>query len=353
MQLIVALAVVSVLSGQQVRAQDSPFGIEYRGLVEAYRTGQAETSVARLLDLKHDAVLALVNRYVKLGERGFAGDATLDDDFFRAASMLHADAAFRGWEQWRDDEAWAHLNVARRLVDVGERPNTTLGSFRRRWYAATAVVATGHLTPQDALEYFEDAVEKMPDDVPVLTAAGWFSERLSHRAAARGASLRRLREIRRVHQRTAVRYLTAALKRDPNAGEAALRLARVEASLEHDAQARTRLTALLARDDLQPLIAYVGRLILGQLQERRGDLREAERLYREAMTMDPIAQSARVALARLLYASGDSPGAADVIEPAVRSGTEPDRNDPWSDYQLAYPAIGRVLLDDLRDEVQR
>jgi tetratricopeptide (TPR) repeat protein len=353
MPLLLLIVIAPMLDAGQARPPDSPFARSYRSLVQGYRTGERDTSIDDVLALDHQKLVALVGRYVKLGERGVDAHPAFDRTFFRGASMLHAEAAFRSWERWRDEQAWSHLTLALGLVDVSEPPGAKAGSFRRRWYAATALILTTYLGPAEALAYFEDAVKKCPDDVPLLTAAGWFAERLSYRAAARGSSFQRARDARRIHQRTAERFLNRALEIDPNASEATLRLARLESFAGEDAQASARLTALLARADLQPHLAYVGRLILGGLHERRGDSAAAERLYREALALDRVAQSARVALARMLYATGDSGRAADILEPALRGRTERDRNDPWSDYQLAYPFSGRLLFDALHKEIPR
>jgi tetratricopeptide (TPR) repeat protein len=337
----------------QVRPRDTDFARGYRALVDAYRAGDSATAVSGVLALKQTSVDALVNQYVKLAERGFHSDPALDQSFFRAAALLHAEAAFRCWDELRFMECGAHLELGRLLVDVSERDKEAAGSFRRRWYAATALVASRHLVTKDALEYFENAVRTFPDDVPLLTAAAWFAERVSNRAAAREMSLGNAQALRRRYQQTAERFLQSALDVDPRAAEASLRLARVQASMGQREQARARLAALLARDDIQPSIAYLARVMLGDIRELDGDAAEAERLYRDAIALDSIAQSARIALAHLLYSAGDSAGAADSIEPLVTRTAKPESNDPWSEYQLAYPSAGQVLLEQLRAEVQR
>ena len=67
--------------------------------------------------------------------------------------------------------------------------------------------------------------------------------------------------------------------------------------------------------------------------------------------MNRFAQSARVALAKLLYDAGNGAAAAEVGETAVRREGE-EVNDPWTDYRLAYPGVGRLVLDELRAIVQ-
>lgn len=350
---LLMLLLAPPLAAGQVRPNESELSRRYRSVVETYRAGDRDTAVTRLLALDQQAVESMLLQYVKLATRGFDLDPSIDRRFLRVAVLLHTDAAFRCWDERRDRDCGAELETARVLVEFSERPDEGAGSFLRRWYVASAVIATGYLEPRDALQHFKDAVKKFPDDVPLLTAAGWYSEWLADQPAVIGSILSHQRTRRQRQQRDAVEFLAAAIRVDPRAQEAALRLARTEALLGEVGPARERLTRLLADKELNPSIGYLARLILGDIQERQGNTREAERLYREALTIDPVAQSARIALGHLLYAAGDASAAADVIEPFVTHKVPRERNDPWSDYRVAYPAVGRVVLEELRTEAGR
>ena len=319
----------------------------YDALVNAYRRGDVEPSVKGLMAMDAGDLNEAVGRHVRLASQGGS-----DPAFIRAAAVLHAEAAVHCWTELRF-ECGALLDTGQRLADASARPREDPRSFRRRWYAATAMVQTMYVLPDDALHYFEDAVSRFPDDVVLLTAAGWFAERLSNSAASPQMTLARAQALRRRHQQIAEGFLTKALAVAPDASEASLRLARLEmATNEHEA-ARKRLTALLARDDLRAPAPYLARLMLGDASERDGDMREAERLYREAMALDPVAQSARVALAHVLHAAGDAVEAAAIIEPLVTRSRTDERNDPWSEYLVGYPVAGQLLLQELRREVER
>lgn len=345
-----ATGLLLLLSGAQPKPGETPLAERYRVLVEEYRDGRIDHSVEGMLALDQNAVWRVVQ---DLREHGGTGHGmSLDDDFFKAASIMHVDAAVRLWVAG-SESGRAQLHLGGWMLDASALPDPEADDFRRRWYAATALLVARHESPERAQEYFASAVEQLPDDVPLLTAAGWFSERLSEGAAAPGASLRNSQTLRRRHQRSAERYLSRAIDADPRAEEAALRLAHVESLMGRDARAAGRLSALLARDDLMPFTAYLARLFLADIRAREGEADAARQLLRDALAIDPVAQSARVALAELLYASGDSGAAAEVIEPLATPASGRQRNDPFSDYQLAYPAVGSLLLDDLRDEVQR
>jgi tetratricopeptide (TPR) repeat protein len=351
--LAVLLALVAGLPMSTVAAQNrESTAQQYRSLLDLYRSGWTDQAVDQLLAVDQGAVAALVEGYVKRGAIAVGRDPALDEMFYRAASMLHAEAAFRCWDEGLDKRASTHFGLARGLVDGLDRASGAAGAFRRRWYLATALLITRRVLAEEAAEHFAQAVKRVPGDVPILVAAGWLSERQADLPAGRGWDLRTANTLRRRRQDEAVRYLTAALAVDARSAEASLRLARVESEMGRVDQAATRLSALVARDDLDRATAYVGRLVLGHLHERQGDAREAERWYREAMRLDPVAQSARVALGQLLHAAGDSAQAADVVEPMLTAGEDRERNDPWSDYRLAYPLVGQLIFEELRDEVQ-
>ncbi|MGE0446532.1 MAG: tetratricopeptide repeat protein [Vicinamibacterales bacterium] len=350
--LLIAWSGATAAAGQ-APASDTPFAVRYRELVDAYRGGDTAAPVGELLALDGDRLADLVDRYARLWQRGVAAESGIDDAFFRAAAMLHAEAAVRCWDERLQETGRLQIELARRLVDVSQRPGAPPGSFRHRWYAATALLAASRVSPPDVIDYFEDAIRKLPGDAALLTAAGWFQERLAEAQAPAGMSLAAGQTRRRRYQQDAMRVLRAALAADPNAAEAALRLARVEVDRGELTAARQRLERLAARDDLQPLLAYVARLLLAGVEEREGKPGEAERRYREAIALDPVAQSARVALGRLLHAGGDTAGAAAIVEPAVTERDARSGNDPWGDYRLGYPAIGQLVFDALRDEVQR
>lgn len=318
----------------------------YRALVEAYRAGETADALAGVRSLGPGDLRAAVKRLagsVTAASR-IGGELPLDLSLLRAAAVLHADAAAEAWSRQDAERAGLHIGCGALLIEALSGRGSTAGPFRRRWYLATALMTSRYAAPEATLDYFERVTTQMPGDVTLLTAAGWFAERWSF-ARIRPAARRR-------YQNRAAEWLTAAIEASPGAPGATLRLARIESSRGHDAQARELLVPLLARDDVPLLVAYVGRLVLGGVHERSGQPAEAERRYREAMTLVPPAQSARLALARLKYAT-DPASAADTVGIFLSSGTDGPGNDPWADYQLAYLPLAAILLDELRLEVQQ
>jgi tetratricopeptide (TPR) repeat protein len=348
--LVLALGPVCPSASAQEKGQ---LADRYSTVVTLYRSGRANEAIDRLVRENQEDLLPFVERYVKRGATFVGTDGAPDDGFARAASLLHADAAFQLWRGELDKLASAHFAVARALIDLAERAGGASKSFRARWYHATTLITTRLVSPETAGMYLQDAVNRVPGDVPILTAAGWFAARRADLPAAPDWNLRTAQRTRREHQEEAVRFLTSALTVDPSAAEAALRLADVESAMGREEHAANRLAALLARDDLHRSLAYVGHLVLGRIREQQGDTHDAERLYRQALALDSVAQSARVAVARLRYAAGDSAEAADIVDPMLTAGDTREGNDPWSDYRLVYPIVGQLIFDELVTEVQR
>lgn len=176
--------------GGAIDAQGKPFASRYRTLVDAHRDGQTQRAINGVLGLDSGRLNARVRRHVELANTAL-GTPGVDEPFFRAAAVLHTDAAIHLWGEGRSDEPWKHLDLAQQLVDASAHENEKADSFRRRSYTATTLIVASHAPPQATLEYFEDAIDTLPDEVPLLTAAGWFSERMSTRPAALPASLQR------------------------------------------------------------------------------------------------------------------------------------------------------------------
>lgn len=326
---------------------------EYREVVDAYRAGRHDAALERLLAADHPALAALVSGLIKRASLGVGRDPWLDRAFYQAASLLHAAAALDRWRNVEDERASAHLGLARGLVDAAAGADSRSEAFRRRWYLATSLLLVQVLSPDAAARAFDVALRRVPRDAPLLVAAGWFHERLADGNASAGWSLRTAQAMRRNEHTLASRRFEAALAIDPGSAEAALRLARVDAAMGRDARAVSRLTALLAREDLDTFTAYVGRLVLGDVHERHGRTADAERCFREAVEIDPSARSARLALGQLRYAAGEADAAADLVAPVLHARSHGQDNDPWVNYRLAYPLIGRLVFDELAAEVRR
>ena len=329
----------------------------YRALVETYRGGDAGTAAAGVRALAPAAVHALLDRVREPDTRLTGADAepALNERLFRAAAMLHLDAAERLRARGLHLDAEDQIEIAVRWVNLTARDPEPAASFRRRWFLGAALLAFEHGGWQDGVAFTELACALLPDDVALLTASAWFNEGLAlapvDAEELERDGLPRLRERKRSRLLAAAQRAASALRAAPAASEAALRLARVRMLLGQGESVREPLTALADRAGVPRAHAYLGRLLLGRLHVEAGEPAEAERRFRGAMALDPRGQAARVALARLLDREGDRRGAAAVLDPVLR-GEPGAAIDPWVDYLLGAGA-GPDLRDALRREARR
>src|SRR5262245_38139031 len=207
-------AQVSRPAAAQDQLRDRRLVARYQTVVDAYRASRTEAAIDDALRLE-PAVYAAVDRAMVRARRGAVIDSTLDGAFFQAAAMLHTDAAFYCWRNGRDREASPQLDRARRLTDTSASQPGASASFPSDWYVAIVVVGSTLVVPEAALEYVADWVKARPDDVRLLTAAGWFAERLSTMAASPGSTLRAAQQRRRRYELSAERYFVEALRVEP------------------------------------------------------------------------------------------------------------------------------------------
>jgi len=208
---------------------------------------------------------------------------------------------------------------------------------------------------RSALNFVDLACDALPDDVALLTTAAWLNEQLALAPSTLGntgtAGLRELQREKRTRLQMAAYRASSALLVAPEADEAALRLARARMLLGEGAAARQVLLSLVARDDLPMPAAYLARLLLGRLNLDEDEPARTERLFREAIELNPEGQAARVALAQLLETQGNRRDAALVLEP-VLTAEQGGVIDPWVDYLLGVGG-GPELRESLRAEVRR
>jgi VWFA-related protein len=108
--------------------------------------------------------------------------------------------------------------------------------------------------------------------------------------------------------------------------EAHLRLGRVQVLLGHVKQGRPELEWVLSHS-ASPYLVYLAHVFLGQVAEAGGDAAAAEASYRAAIAVQPLCQSAAVALAHLRRREGDAGGEREALDRALAASNE--RRDPW------------------------
>ena len=330
----------------------------YRALVDAYREGRAPEAIDGVLAFEADGLRRIVDSVSDRDARatGSDHDPALNELLFRAAAMLHLDAADVLWSTGRADAAMSQIEVAIRWADLGARSPEPDGSFRRRWHLGVVLLVFERGGWREALRFVDRACEALPDDVPLLTTAAWLHEQVALAPVslgdAGGAGVRDAQNAKRDGLRASARRAAAALAIAPDAPEAALRLARVRMLLEEEGVARELLLGLVGRTDLPTPQAYLARLLLGRLYAQAAEPERAERLFREAGDLIPEGQAARVALGQRLDTLGDRRGAAVVLGPILTAEQGGGFIDPWVDY-LQGAGTGPDLRAVLRAEVRR
>ncbi len=316
----------------------------FRSAVERYKTGQSPQAVETLILLRRSAI----------GEsnEAFGARKRLPVDL-RAAAMLHTDTAEVLWQIDRG-LALAHIDRARAWADAAEEQAP---DFRRRWYVASGLLlveaGAGDGDVDPAFVHFERACRTLRDDESLLTITAWLEERLALAAVSWNRRNRPASDPGRAKQlylRSAEERLETALTVAPSTPEAALRLGRIRILRENHEGAVRVLEPLTARTDVEPSVAYTARLFLARAMEETKNPMRAIELYRDAIELIPAAASARMGLARLLYASNDVRGASVVLQQAMSSASA---DDPWHGYLTTYIERAASFRRTLRKEVQQ
>jgi tetratricopeptide (TPR) repeat protein len=253
-----------------------------------------------------------------------------------AAAMLETDAAEAALAEQDLERMMNRLDGGRRLL-LG-LPSESRG-FLELWYLAVArrLRLAGLVSPW-AAEFLSWARGDVEASAPILLESARVAE-----LSASGAST-----LQVTAGRTRV-VIPATIERQQNrfyesSLDAASNWLRQSARLEPDAGTDLRLArVLLARGDLEAAhailersaaasdsrYAYLARLFVGFLHERKGRLDDALASYQEAGRVFPAAQSWRMLAGRLLFERGDAAGAARMLSGFEATG---DAEDPWWDY---------------------
>ena len=121
-----------------------------------------------------------------------------------------------------------------------------------------------------------------------------------------------------------------ALLEAPDLAEARIRLARLRLSRGDWDAAALELEAA-SKTELPPVLAYWSSLLLGAIEERRGRHQEAAGHYRQALTRYTGAQTAAIALSRVLAERlGSHEEASALLRKQIRPiASRPFSSDPW------------------------
>ncbi|HKW03114.1 MAG TPA: tetratricopeptide repeat protein [Vicinamibacterales bacterium] len=151
----------------------------------------------------------------------------------------------------------------------------------------------------------------------------------------------------------AMKDFRRALELDPTLVEARVRLGHVLWFLDRreEAQRELLLAAQEAKRTQTPTLSYLANLFLGRLYEEMGQPDAAREAYEEAVHLYPTGQVARLALGRVLVATGREADGWDITARALDPQTwDHHAPDPWRVY---YFRQNGAWLPDARYEALR
>jgi tetratricopeptide (TPR) repeat protein len=292
---------------------------------------------------------------------------------FKAAAMVHTDAALRLLERSNMDAALSHLDVTSQLLEKG---GVELRPYAARWYQAAARLLQERGPPQLAARFLESARTRLPNDPTVLYESGMLHERMAGdsvlptvvyapdlrvptpNATARedGSNRRITREDvdnlkrRRVENlNRAAMFLRQSLAADDSNMMARLHLGRVESLRERHDDALALLQQTAAAQD--PATGYLALLFIAALHERQGSLAAAADAYRGAIDRFPRGHAAYIALSAVLQRSGDAEESRAVLGRVVDAAVA-SRREPWWSYLAEHQSVNAGRFERLRQEAR-
>lgn len=360
-----AAAAAQVLPGEVERTHLQSELATYHAFVRAYQNGSAESldDLSRWDDKRLRRVLGAID--------------SKEDDLrpwgagrFKAAAMMHVDAAVQLLNRAENDAALMQLETGVRFLQKG---GSALRPYAGRWYQGVARLLRGRSFPMMAGRLLETARAWLPHDptvleesgtleellatdspLPAVIAAPGFGPRMPRGGVATAARLttkdvEEARARRAAHLAEAAEWLLESLDADPSRELARLHLGRVESLREQYESALTLLAPVAASRDAAT--AYLACLFAGAAQERQGQFDAAAAAYRTAAGRWPRNHAANVALSSVLRHSGRSAESREALERVVR-GRGVYADDPWRSY-LVEPLMATLgRLETLRREAR-
>jgi tetratricopeptide (TPR) repeat protein len=292
---------------------------------------------------------------------------------FKAAAMMHTDAAVRLLNRAEQEAAVRHLDTAGRLL---MKAGSDADPYTARWYRATALLLRTRGLPDVAEKFLETARKQLPRNPTVLyesgalqevlasdmvlptviylrdleTPAGADGSRIGSAAPVAREDVDDLRRRRMERLNRAAGWLRASLDADGTNMLARLHLGRVQYLRNQNGEALKLLEQASASDDAT--VAYLAFLFTGAVHERAGLFEAAGQAYRAATERYPSNHAAYIALSALRQRSGDRDDSRQILT-RVLGGRTTSRRDPWWTYLHASVSACVFQLDVLRQETRQ
>ncbi len=335
---------------------------EYWTVVKRYQSGQTAPAIKEMASWPQD-------RIAKVQSTQFQPEAQLNDllsskaewkpGTLRAAAMLHTEVGLEALRRRDIGLLQFHAGIADGWLSLADDRHSKPGGLRSRWNVAIArvLLLNGEFAAADA--YLARLNIRIANDAAVMLALGTAKESRALRAtvdapAAAGGKLRDPGEVQRERddlRTAAAASFERALAIDATLVEARLRLARISIDRGDDAGAERMLSTLPAGPP-DASIVYLTHLWMGQIRERQKQWNPAALSYVDAVKAQPDGQSAYVALAHVLQATGQPVEAAGVLDRWYGRGVTSAVADPWWIYPLGLDARLEARFDAIFAEVR-
>ena len=244
----------------------------------------------------------------------------------------------------RSHNEYAHDEGGRLLAEYNARVRQPEGAdaFECSWLWTEAAAFEGLFMADSAMLFVPRAVERCPGEARLQLAYAIISEQQWLRGSV-GAD----------EESSILDRYQAAIKSPDTAPEARMRAAWFLCRIG-------RLDEALSLADVgppggtDPYVLYLTDLVRGQILRARGRPEDAAKAYRDALTIWPGAQSARVALMTLVLSRGDRQEAAKLAEAAETEAeaASVSQFDPWWTYWLGDYRVYPVIVAKLREIAQ-
>lgn len=338
---------------------------DYEGIVSLYASGDETEALARLASWSESAVRAHVGRLSDAAAAvrrcpGCPGALALSNSQVRAALLLHARREIQEnllppkGEQVIRCRTGLHAKALEHLTQSLLMTDPQAADFLRQLYLAMSRQALwSHCLPESR-SWAQAGLKFFPRDGSLVMSVGIASETEAFFTPAPAPptpgllpSIARRRETDAMRLRsvleTARGNYAAAVAVDPGLFEARLRLGRVLFRLGRPEPARLDFEAVIA-SPAPPGLRYLGHLFLGRILEDRGQVAEAERLYRAALELQPGSETAAVALSHARFLQGDTGSAREILAASLQRVRPQIGVDPWVSYLVIQDPEGEQII---------
>jgi hypothetical protein len=285
------------------------------------------------------------------------GKAEWKPDVLRMAAILHTDLALAAFQKRNMMAFDFHIGIADGWMILADNKLSKPGELRSRWTITVAryLLASGEIGVAERI--LNRAAERIAGDAGILLAQATVKETQASRFIA-GVAGGRLEDpataskARDAALTAAQVALEKALKVQPTLTEAKVRLAHV-LSMKHDDSRAYSLANEVIVGNASPVLKYLASLIGGGILERDHQMDSAAKLYVQAILAVPDGQSAYVALANILHASGQRAEAGAVLDRLFARPVPTATADPWWTYPLGLDLAMDAQFEEYRKLVRK